>query len=63
MTGQRWWDVFVPGTLVVLAVVNAVAWSSGEGWKVASWAVLALYLACYLLFGRRSLSHQCGAQR
>ena len=55
MTEQRWWTVFVTGTLVLLAIVNAVAWSTTPTLRFVAWAVLAVYLACYLLFGRLAL--------
>jgi signal transduction histidine kinase len=55
MSGERWWDVFVTGTVVVLALIDGLTWAPSEWQRVTAWALLAVYLICYLAIGRRSL--------
>src|SRR6187402_3430804 len=56
MSGQRWWHVFVAGTIVVLATINAFSYSPTQGQRIAAWVLLALFGLAYLLIGRRSLA-------
>ncbi|MCU1414175.1 MAG: hypothetical protein JWN80_1515 [Microbacteriaceae bacterium] len=56
MTGERWWDVFVTGTVLVLAVIDWLAWAPSEGQRIGAWVALAVFLACYIAYGRRSLA-------
>lgn len=55
MSGQRWWDVFVTATVIVLAAINLVTWSPSAGQRIGAWVTLGLFFACYLLFVRRAL--------
>jgi signal transduction histidine kinase len=55
MKGERWWDVFVTATVIVLAAIDLVAYSPSQGQRIGAWVVLALLLGCYLLFIRRAL--------
>jgi len=55
MTGQRWWDVFFGGTVVVTAAVNVVAWAPSEAQRVGVWVILALLAVAYLALGRAAL--------
>ena len=58
MTGLRWWDVFVGGTIIVLAGVNVVAWAPSEGQRIAAWVVLGVFGLVYLVIGRRALQSE-----
>ena len=55
MTGERWWHVFVAATIVVLALINAVAYSPSHGQRIAAWVILGVIGLAYLVVGRRSL--------
>ncbi len=55
MSGQRWWHVFVAGTIVVLAAINAFSYSPSQAQRVTAWVLLALFGLAYVLIGRRSL--------
>ncbi len=55
MTGERWWDVFVTGLLVVLAVIDGLAWAPSEAQRIVGWVALGLFFVCYLAYGRRAL--------
>ena len=55
MTGNRWWNVLVVGTLLVLAAINGVTRPFGPWQQVTAWVALAVFLACYFLYGRRAL--------
>ncbi|MES2170618.1 MAG: sensor histidine kinase [Actinomycetota bacterium] len=55
MTGERWWDVFVTGTIVMLALIDGLAWAPSEGQRIGAWVALGVFFICYLAYGRRSL--------
>jgi signal transduction histidine kinase len=55
MTGERWWHVFVAATIVVLGLINAVAYSPSHGQRIAAWVILGVIGLAYLVVGRRSL--------
>ncbi|MBK4349077.1 sensor histidine kinase [Lacisediminihabitans changchengi] len=55
MTGARWWNVLVVGTILVLAAINGVTRPFGPWQQMTAWIALALFLACYVLYGRRAL--------
>jgi signal transduction histidine kinase len=55
MSGERWWDVFVTGLIVVLALIDGLAWAPSETQRIVAWVLLGLFFACYLLYGRRAL--------
>jgi signal transduction histidine kinase len=55
MTGERWWHVFVVGTVVVLALIDALTWAPSEGQRIAALVILGLLLIAYATFGRLAL--------
>jgi signal transduction histidine kinase len=55
MNAERWWNVFVTGTVIVLALIDWLAWAPSEGQRIGAWIALGLFFLCYLAYGRLSL--------
>lgn len=55
MKGERWWDIFVVATVIVLAAIALVTSTPSEGQRIGAWVALLLFLGCYFGFIRRAL--------
>jgi len=55
MTGNRWWHVFFGTTMMMLAVINAFAWTPSTGQRIGAWITIAVLVVGYATIGQRAL--------